>query len=250
MGTMPENLSDFESDDDDDMFGSKEETKDSETKETVLEAKDQVEDILKPDKDEKVNEEMEVEIPAGKIDELLKEETPVKEEVKIEAFEETQSTGVDNKTDDKDSDQDTLTLNIEKQDEFEMPPEDEVKEEEKNDDALSDLSLSDDEFDHSNADWVVLDEDNSEDKENKADDSKSEESTVSKTCSKCDTAHKVGERCSFILGNSKSGHQPVRTTKRERGEHSGTRQREGEHRKPRERVRTLPPELYNNPDDY
>ena len=37
--TMPENLSDFESDDDDDMFGSKEETKDSETKETVLEAK-------------------------------------------------------------------------------------------------------------------------------------------------------------------------------------------------------------------
>lgn len=249
---MPENLSDFESDDDDDMFGSKEETKEVfDTKEEVfVQAKDFVSEMLKADKDEQIEEGMETDIPAVKIDELLKEETPGKEEVIVEKTEETKTTGDDNKTDDKDSDHDTLTLNIEKQDEFEIPPEDESKDDDRKDDALSDLSLSDDDFDQSNAEWVVLDEDNSEDKENKTEDSRADESVVSKTCSKCDTAHKVGERCSFILRHSKPSQQPSRSTKRERGEHSGARFRESEYRKPKERVRTLPPELYNNPDDY
>jgi len=248
---MPENLSDFESDDDDDMFGSKEEIKEVfDTKEEVVQAKDDVEEMLKADKDEQIEEEMETEIPAVKIDELLKEETPGKENVEVGKTEEIRTPGDEIKTDDKDSDHDTLTLNIEKQDEFEIPPEDELKDDDKKDDVLSDLSLSDDEFDQSNAEWVVLDEDNSEDKENKTDESRADESRVSKTCSKCDTAHRVGERCSFILRHSKPSQQPSRSTKRDRGEPSVARFRESEYRKPRERVRTLPPELYNNPDDY
>eukprot|EP00092_Neocalanus_flemingeri_P033141 GFUD01036038.1.p1 GENE.GFUD01036038.1~~GFUD01036038.1.p1 ORF type:complete len:707 (+),score=227.56 GFUD01036038.1:288-2408(+) len=243
--TMPENLSDFESDDDDDMFGSKEETAEkSETKEAAIEtAEDEIENILKADEDEKVDAGMDLDIPEQNVDDLLKEE--VKEDENVDNIEEEKNTPDETKMDDKDSDHDTLTLNIDKQDEFEIPPEDEVKDNDKKDDALSDLSLSDDDFDQSNSDWVVLDEDNSEDKENKTDDSK-----VSNTCSKCDTAHKVGERCSFILSNSKPVRQPPRTAKRDRGEHSGIRQRESEYRKPRERVRTLPPELYNNPNDY
>jgi len=248
--TMPENLSDFESDDDDDMFGVKEEESKItiETKEIVPEpAKDEIEDILKEEKDEKAVAGMEEEIPAESVDELLKEENNCNEEDKMGKPDGEKIPGDENKIDDKDSDHDTLTLNIEKQDEFEILPEDEVVKDDKKDDALSDLSLSDDDdFDQSNADWVVLDEDNSEDKENKT----AEESKSPKTCSKCDTAHKVGERCSFILRHSKPNQHTQRTVKRDRGEHSGVRQRGTEYRKPRERVRTLPPELYNNPDDY
>merc|ERR1719483_339809 len=244
---MPENLSDFESDDDDDMFGVKEEESKVkvETKEIVPEpAKDEIEDILKAEKDEKVCEGMEEEVPVENVDELLKEDNISNEEDKLEKPEGEKPAGDEIKIEDKDSDHDTLTLNIEKQDEFEIPPEDEVKEDKK-DDALSDLSLSDDDFDQSNADWVVLDEDNSEDKENKT----ADESKSPTACSKCDTAHKVGERCSFILRH-KPSQQAQRTTKKDHGENSGARQRGTEYRKPRERVRTLPPELYNNPDDY
>jgi len=267
--SLPENLSDFESDDDDDMFGSKEdEIPDTETKEEVVPvAKEVAEDVLKADEGEAIKDSAELDIPAGEVDELLREgeespmeETPCKEdsggqaskvlEEKSQQEEPKPKLNDENGLEDvdKDDDQDTLTLEIGKQDEFEIPPEDEEKD--KKDDALSDLSLSDDDFDQSNADWVVLDEANSEDKENKVEESKSEPSEASSTCSKCDTAHKVGSRCSFILRNSKPTIPHSRTVKRDRGEYSGGRPREPEYRKPREKIRTLPPELYNNPNDY
>merc|ERR1719233_521415 len=265
--SLPENLSDFESDDDDDMFGSKEnEITDTETKEDVEpepDAKEVTEDVLKADEGETVKDDSELDIPDGKIDELQGEEAPMEEtppeednggqafEVLCEKSQQEESKiNEENSLEviDKDDDQDTLTLEIGKQDEFEIPPEDEEKD--KKDDALSDLSLSDDDFDQSNADWVVLDEANSEDKENKVEEPKSEPSESSATCSKCDTAHKVGSRCSFILRNSKPTIPHSRTVKRDRGEYSGGRLREPEYRKPREKIRTLPPELYNNPNDY
>ena len=268
--SLPENLSDFESDDDDDMFGSKEDgIQGTETKEETepdtkgLHTSEVAEDVLKADECGVVKDAMELDIPAGKIDELLREETPMeetqcKEDAGGEALEESEEKSQKEESKlneenniediDKDDDQDTLTLEIGKQDEFEIPPDDEEKD--KKDDALSDLSLSDDDFDQSNADWVVLDEANSEDKENKIEDPKSAPSESSSTCSKCDTAHKIGSRCSFILRNSKPTVPHVRTVKRDRGEYSGGRPREHEYRKPREKVRTLPPELYNNPNDY
>jgi len=261
---MPENLSDFDSDDDDDMFGSSkdDENIDTELKEELdintADIPEDADDTLKveklaeeepigneKDKCQTANEDIEQNTEAKvKVEESSKEETPSKDVAKCTPEE----SEVNNENDDKDEDQDTLTLEIEKQDEFDMPPEDE--ENDKKDDALSDLSLSDDDFDQSNADWVVLDEANSEDKENKVDELKTEPSEDSETCFKCDTAHKIGGRCSFILRNSKPPNNPSRTLKRGRGEYSGGRPREPEYRQPREKVRTLPPELYNNPNDY
>jgi len=243
---MPENLSDFESDDDEDMFGTKEEkTEKNATKEVDAADSHKVEDMLELDKDEKPDTAaLDLNMAAEKIDDLLKDDDTCKDDTKSEGEKLVQDIKLE-KLDDKDSDNDTLMLNIDKRDEFEFPPEDEVKENDKKDDALSDLSLSDDEFDQANADWVVLDEDNSEDKENKTEDSK-----APKTCSKCDTAHKVGDRCSYVLRHSKPSTQPPRPFKRDRGEYSGVRERQVDYRKPRERVRTLPPELYNNPSEY
>merc|ERR1719233_2846471 len=263
--SLAENLSDFESDGDDYMFGSKEnEITVTETKEDVeSDAKEVTEDVLKADEGETEKDDSELDIPDGKIDELQGEEAPLEETPREEDNGGQASEVLEEKSQleepkineensleviDKDDDQDTLTLEIGKQDEFEIPPEDEEKD--KKDDALSDLSLSDDDFDQSNADWVVLDEANSEDKENKVEEPKSEPSESSATCSKCDTAHKVGSRCSFILRNSKPTIPHSRTVKRDRGEYSGGRLREPEYRKPREKIRTLPPELYNNPNDY
>merc|ERR1719233_1612988 len=79
--SLPENLSDFESDDDDDMFGSKEnEITDTETKEDVVpDAKEVTEDVLKAEGGETVKDDSELDIPDGKIDEVQGEEAPMEE---------------------------------------------------------------------------------------------------------------------------------------------------------------------------
>ena len=76
-------------------------------------------------------------------------------------------------------------------------------------DALSDLSLSEDEVGKESSDWVVLDEAGEE-----------EVARPRVMCSKCDVSHEEGQRCTFVLESSRA--RPAR-------------------------VRTLPPELYENP---
>jgi len=229
---LPGNLSDFESDDED-MFGEKEKSSSDNTL-TFTSAVN--EHHLKS---------------KGSPDTSAEEKTA--KEVKDSSISEGDHLVVGTKQDDEDVDPDTITLNVEKQDEFEVLPEDDTDETVKKDDALSDLSLSDDEFDKTSTDWVVIDEANSDDKENKQTASKrSAADDASLTCSKCDTAHNVGERCSFILRHSKPYYQP-RSSKRGRSEYPGGRSKDYEYRdyrKPREKIRTLPPELYNNPDDF
>ena len=102
-------------------------------------------------------------------------------------------------------------------------------EEEKKTSALSDLSLSEDEFGAESSGWVVLDE--------AGGDEKVEE--PSQECSKCDVTHRLGQRCTFLLQSTTST-----TTNRGRGRGRGDEREER-----RGRVRTLPPELYQNPLD-
>ena len=108
-----------------------------------------------------------------------------------------------------------------------------IEEKKNTDDALSDLSLSEDEFGKEDSNWVVLDE--------AGEDEKAE---TREMCVKCDVSHKVGTRCSFVLQSSGSGS----------GGGSGSGSGSGRGGRPRsarsqtrERVRTLPPELYENP---
>ena len=102
-----------------------------------------------------------------------------------------------------------------------------IEEKKNNDDALSDLSLSEDEFGKEDSNWVVLDE--------AGEDEKAE---TREMCVKCDVSHKVGTRCSFVLQSSGSGSGS--------GSGRGGRPRSARSQT-RERVRTLPPELYENP---
>ena len=106
--------------------------------------------------------------------------------------------------------------------------------EEKKTEALSDLSLSDDEFGADISGWLVLDEAGADEKVEEA----------SEECRKCDVAHRPGQRCTFLLQST------ITTTTSTRGRGRG-RARGGERERDerRSRVRTLPPELYQNPQD-
>ena len=125
---------------------------------------------------------------------------------------------------------DAITLSINKEEEFE-----EEKESRKDLDALSDLSLSEDE---KKDEWLVLDDINDDANggktENAAEKEKTKTASMSAeddSCTKCDVPHKPGDRCSFLLKSSSNKPRPARPPARQQA-----------------RVRTLPPELYNNPD--
>ena len=107
--------------------------------------------------------------------------------------------------------------------------------EEKKTEALSDLSLSEDEFEAEISGWVVLDEAGGDEKVEETDG----------LCRKCDVEHRLGQRCSFLLQSTNSSTSTTRGRGRGRG---GERERE-EREERRVRVRTLPPELYQNPLD-
>ena len=100
----------------------------------------------------------------------------------------------------------------------------------KEDAALSDLSLSDDELAKDGKDWVVVDEATEED--GKAEVKEGE-------CGKCDRPHPLGQRCSYILkgsrGSVRGRSRPREVVRRPRPS------------PPLPKVRTLPPELYQHP---
>ena len=121
-------------------------------------------------------------------------------------------------------------MSIDKQDEFE----EETKEATKDLDALSDLSLSEEEFDKDSKDWVVLDDTNDEEKQGKK-----EEKSKEEKCTKCDIPHEAGRRCTFLLKSSSSSS----------GHHRSQHKYQSPAPRHASRVRTLPPELYNNPMD-
>ena len=152
---------------------------------------------------------------ANKMDEVAE-----KEEMNIEKETESVSVKID----------DAITLSINKEEEFE-----EEKESRKDLDALSDLSLSEDE---KKDEWLVLDDINDDANggktENAAEKEKTKTASMSAeddSCTKCDVPHKPGDRCSFLLKSSSNKPRPARPPARQQA-----------------RVRTLPPELYNNPD--
>ena len=117
---------------------------------------------------------------------------------------------------------DMLTIMASGEDGFGAEEEAETKT--KQDEVLSDLSLSDDDF--SKADKGEVKTEKKLDVE-KTDKEKSEE----ELCTKCDTPHILGQRCAYILkGSSK-------------------RSRPREPSRPRPKIRTLPPELYHHPGD-
>ena len=125
---------------------------------------------------------------------------------------------------------DAITLSINKEEEFE-----EEKESRKDLDALSDLSLSEDE---KKDEWLVLDDINDDANGGKTENAAEKEktttasvSTKADSCTKCDVPHKPGDRCSFLLKSSSNKQRPAQPPARQQA-----------------RVRTLPPELYNNPD--
>ena len=152
---------------------------------------------------------------ANEMDEVAKKEESNNEE-------ETESGSA--KTDD------AITLSINKEEEFE-----EEKESRKDLDALSDLSLSEDE---KKDEWLVLDDINDDANGGKTENAAEKEKTTSASvstkadsCTKCDVPHKPGDRCSFLLKSSSNKPRPAQPPARQQA-----------------RVRTLPPELYNNPD--
>merc|ERR1719347_659481 len=129
----------------------------------------------------------------------------------------------------------------------------------KDDDGLSDLSLSEEEFDKTDRDD---DGSSSKDSGRKRANLVSEKTPAKAaaksvgTCNKCDVRHKVGDRCVFKPSKSIDP-TPPRSVGwfngiRGRGgrvKHSNQEfaQREREREGVRERVRTLPPSLYNLP---
>jgi len=129
-------------------------------------------------------------------------------------------------------DPDSISLTIDKSDHFEDDMT-EKKDGADDVDALSDLSLSGDEFENDNHDA----EENVKIKSEK--DGKDEPDIKPEMCNKCDVSHIVGEkRCSFLLkSSSDAGRKYVKHWER------SDRDRERE----RPRVRTLPSELYHLP---
>ena len=98
-------------------------------------------------------------------------------------------------------------------------------------DAVSDLSLSEDEKDED--DIIVLDETKEEEPPTTSATAATIASTTTSTttCTKCDVPH-MGGRCSYVLKSS-----------------SDTNSRKSPHDNRPKRVRTLPSELYHNPDN-
>ena len=124
---------------------------------------------------------------------------------------------------------DMLTIMASGEDGFEADEEVEVETKEKQDDVLSDLSLSDDDFSKNIS---------KEEKEEVKDKEKSEVTgseekpkADEELCTKCDTPHPIGQRCTYLLKGSNKRSRPRETSR------------------PRPRIRTLPPELYHHPDD-
>ena len=117
---------------------------------------------------------------------------------------------------------DMLTIMASGEDGFGAEEEAETKT--KQDEALSDLSLSDDDFSKTDKGQAKAEKEPIVEKTEKQ---KSDE----ELCTKCDTPHLLGQRCAYVLkGSSK-------------------RSRPRESSRPRQKVRTLPPELYHHPAD-
>ena len=121
---------------------------------------------------------------------------------------------------------DMLTIMASGEDGFGAEEETETKV--KQDEVLSDLSLSDDDF--SKTDSPEKEQAKTVEKlvvEKTEEKQKSDE----ELCTKCDTPHLLGQRCSYILKGSSKRSRPRETSR------------------PRQKIRTLPPELYHHPGD-
>ena len=119
---------------------------------------------------------------------------------------------------------DMLTLMASGEDGFGAEEEAETKA--KPDEVLSDLSLSDDEFSKNDS----QEKEQSEIEEKPAvEKTEEKEKSEEELCTKCDTPHLLGQRCTYILKGSSKRSRPRETSR------------------PRQKVRTLPPELYHHP---
>ena len=117
---------------------------------------------------------------------------------------------------------DMLTIMASGEDGFGAEEEAETKT--KQDEVLSDLSLSDDDFSKTDKGQAKTEKEPVVEKTEKP---KSDE----ELCTKCDTPHLLGQRCAYILKGSSKRSRPRETSR------------------PRPKVRTLPPELYHHPGD-
>jgi len=121
---------------------------------------------------------------------------------------------------------DMLTIMASGEDGFGAEEETETKV--KQDEVLSDLSLSDDDF--SKTDSPEKEQAKTVDKP-VVEKTEKKQKSDEELCTKCDTPHLLGQRCSYILKGSSKRSRPRETSR------------------PRQKIRTLPPELYHHPGD-
>ena len=120
---------------------------------------------------------------------------------------------------------DMLTIMASGEDGFGAEEEAETKV--KQNEVLSDLSLSDDDFSKTDSPEKEQAKTEEEPVVEKTEKQKSDE----ELCTKCDTPHLLGQRCAYILKGSSKRSRPRETSR------------------PRQKIRTLPPELYHHPGD-
>ena len=260
---LPDNVSDFDSDDDEEMFGDNLKESDQKPKEFDIEK----EEVSKGFQIKKEEVTMGFEIKKEEVTMVFEQKKEEDMEAKTMGFEIKKATvEIPKKTVDEEvtilEDEDT-NLN----EDFEGGPVADgvaIAQPSKKEGPESDFSLSDTEFDQESGDWLVLDvaeEEKEALKVDKAADLGTEagKMAVQETCSKCDTPHLVDKRCTFILSGGRSSAGPVRARERK----PRTRDRQGRRERqdsrdtvsrvrvapPREKVRTLPPSLYQNPLD-
>jgi len=239
---LTENLSDIESEDEIDCFEDddeekqeKEKVEDKQDKE-IDNGEDKIDDEKEKIEDEKEKNEDEKEKVVNEGEENGDEEQVEGEKVKVKSEDKVSDVEMDKTDTDastKVDDPDSISLTIDKSDHFEDDMT-EKKEGADDVDALSDLSLSGDEFENEKPDAEEVVKVKTEKNDEKDDSEKKPE-----MCTKCDVSHIVGEkRCSFLLkSSSDSGRKYSKHWERnDRG-----RDRE------RPRVRTLPSELYHLP---